>query len=150
MDLKKIVMNLRNDRGLHGNYPIVVRIPHNLGHIVQEKIGYYIVALTKNNELYFHGLKKFTYRYDASKDFVIKLSPFKNYTFQPVGKNLKQITLINDEDYLPFYFFCNVKTSYESEYNAAYLCREFEKLGIKEINMLINHDKEMKDHGKEE
>ncbi len=143
MDLKKIVQNLRNDLGLHGNYPFLVKIPFNHGHIVEDKSGFYILALTKNNELYFHGITKFRYRYDKKKDFSIRLSPFKNYTFQTVGKNLRQITLYNDEDYLPFYYFCNIHNSYEGENNAAYLCKEFDKLGITEKNLIIDKDKEL-------
>lgn len=143
MDLKKIVQNLRNDLGLHGNYPFLVKIPINQGHIVEDKTGFYIVALTKKNELYFHGLTKFRYRYDKTKDFAIKLEPFKNYTFQTVGKNLRQITLVNDEDYLPLYYFCNTHNSYEGENNAAYLCQNLDKLGIKEINLIIDKAKEL-------
>lgn len=150
MDLKKIVQNLRNDLGLHGNYPVVVKIPFNKGHIVEDKSGFYILALTKKNELYFHGITKFRYRYDKTKDFAIRLSPFKHYTFENVGKNLRQITLYNDEDYLPFYYFCNIKGSYEGENNAAYLCKEFDKLGIIEKSLFINNDKELSGENDEE
>lgn len=149
MDLKKIVMDLRNAKGLHGNFPIVVKIPLNQGHIVSDKAGYYVVAITKNNDLYFHGLSKYRMKYQPQKDFAIKLSAFKNYTFQILNKNLKQITLYNENDFLPFIFFANVKSSYESEYNASYMCKEFDRLKIKEINCIIQNDKELVD-GKQE
>lgn len=145
MDLKKIVMNLRKDLVIHGYYPVVVKIPFNMGHIVDSKVGYYVVTLTKDNELYFHGLSKYRMVYDSKKDFVINLSAFKNYTFQIIGKKIKQIMLINDNDFLPFQFFANVKTSYEGECNAAYLCKAFDSMGIKEITRLIDSSKELTD-----
>lgn len=141
MDLKKIVMDLRVAHELTGRYPVVVKIPFNTGHIVEGKKGYYIITLTKNKELKFQALSRFRYRHLADLDFSIDLTKFEKYTYQIIGKNFKEIRLINDRDFLPFCFFAGVKTSYEGENNIAYLCKEFEAMGIPETNIIIEKDK---------
>lgn len=134
MDLKKPVLDLRNAHILKGKYPVIVRIPTNFGHIVESKKGYYIMTLTSDNNLHFYGLSSFRLRYKKERDFEIKLNMFKNYTFIPLSKNLKEVMLINDNDFLPFRFFASVKTSYEGEANVAYMCKVFDQIGIKEIS----------------
>ena len=73
------------------------------------------------------------WKYQPKRDFEIKLNMFKHYAFMPIGKNLRQIMLINENDFLPVRFFAGIKTSYEGEANAAYLCKRFDELGILEV-----------------
>lgn len=150
MDLKKIVMDIRLERNLHGRFPVVVSIPPNPGNIVPFRNGYYVLTLTKDNCLYFHGLSKFRKKYDPNKDFKIMLDPFKNYTYRILTKTVKEVCLINDNEFLPFRFFAGLPTSYEGEYNVSYLCEEFEKRGIIERNIIIpqKKDDEKNEEGK--
>lgn len=133
MDLKIPILKLREAKVLRGHYPIIVKIPVNLGHIVENKRGYYAMTLTNENNLHFYGLSSFTMKYQPKRDFEINLKMFKHYSFMPIGKNLRQIMLINENDFLPVQFFAGVKTSYEGEANAAYLCKRFDELGIIEV-----------------
>lgn len=133
MDLKIPILKLREAKVLRGHYPIIVKIPANLGHIVENKRGYYAMTLTNGNNLHFYGLSSFTMKYQPKRDFEINLKMFKHYSFMPIGKNLRQIMLINENDFLPVQFFAGVKTSYEGEANAAYLCKRFDELGIIEV-----------------
>ncbi len=133
MDLKTPILKLRETKVLRGHYPIIIKIPANYGHIVENKKGYYVITLTNDNNLRFYGLSSFFMKYQPKRDFEIKLNMFKHYAFMPIGKNLRQIMLINENDFLPVRFFAGIKTSYEGEANAAYLCKRFDELGILEV-----------------
>lgn len=133
MDLKAPILKLREAKILRGHYPIIVKIPSNLGHIVETKKGYYAMTLTNENNLHFYGLSSIMLKYQPKRDFEIKLNMFKHYSFMPLGKNMRQIMLINENDFLPIQFFAGVRTSYEGEANAAYLCKKFDEFGIIEV-----------------
>ena len=47
--------------------------------------------------------------------------------------NPKLILDLIENDFLPVRFFAGIKTSYEGEANAAYLCKRFDELGILEV-----------------
>lgn len=133
MDLKKPILKLREAKVLRGHYPVVIKIPTNIGHIVEDRKGYYVVTLTSENNLHFYGISSFGMKYQPKRDFEIKLSMFGHYTFFSIGKNVRQITLFNGKDFLPFQLFAAVKTSYEGEANAAYMCKKFDELGLVEV-----------------
>ena len=132
MDLKQVVLNLRVERNLKGKYPVVVKIPSNMGGICNKK-GFYVMTLYQDKNLYFHGLSSFGFKYKPKKDFAISLDSFRKYVFIPYGKKLRKITLINGQEFMPIHFFSNVPTSYEGECNAATIAKVFDKLGIKEV-----------------
>ena len=92
------------------------------------------MTLGDDYTLNFYGLSKFRNKYQPKRDFNINLKPFKNYAYKILGKHLKELVLVNDEDFLPVRFFANVPTSFEGESNIAYLCKHLDALGIKEIS----------------
>lgn len=86
MDLKTPILKLRETKVLRGHYPIIIKIPANYGHIVENKKGYYVITLTNDNNLRFYGLSSFFMKYQPKRDFEIKLNMFKHYAFMPIGK----------------------------------------------------------------
>lgn len=132
MDLKQIVHNLRVEGNLKGRHPVVVKIPSNMGGICNKQ-GFYVMAYTKDKSLYFHGLTRWRLVYNPKVDFKINLESFEKYSYMPYGKKLRQITLINGEDYLPIHFFCNIKSSYEGECNAVSICNRLDEIGLEEL-----------------
>ncbi len=133
MDLKKPVLELRQKHILRGKYPVYIQIVFNTGNIVESRAGYYIMTLLDDYTLHFYALSRFMNRYQPDRDFSISLKPFKNYAYNILGKHMKEVILINGNDFLPFRFFANVRSSFEGESNVAYLCKHFDNLGIKEI-----------------
>lgn len=140
MDLKKPVLELRQNHVLRGKYPVYVQIAFNTGHIVESRTGYYIMTLVDDYTLRFYGLSKFRNKYQKERDFSINIKLFKYYCYNILGKHMKEVILINENDYLPFRFYANVPTSFEGESNIAYLCKHFDSLGIKEISEIGEKD----------
>ncbi len=133
MNQKQVVLEIRTAKKLRGKYPCVIEIEPNGGKILlDKKLRFFVMTITNDNMLYFHGLTKWLKKYDEEEDFMIKLSAIKAYTRQEKNKYTSQITISTEQGfYVPITLRHGIKGTYESANNMEYILKELEKMGIK-------------------
>lgn len=134
MKYKDITLKLRTAHMLRGERPCVVTIPKNEGKLYSgKKDEMYVMTLTKDNMLYFHGLSKWFKDYEPKMDFRLKLDGIKCYTKESKGKNVFIYTLsTKDGYYFPIRVIHGAKGTYETDVNLEAFERKLRGLGIKE------------------
>lgn len=135
MDYKSITMKLRSARLLRGERPCVVTVPKNNGKIYSgKKDELYIMTLTSDRMLYFHGLTKWFKDYDPKRDFKIKIDGLVAYTVENKTKNVKEYTFSSKNGglYFPIRVIHSAKGTHETDVNMEYVLRKLYSYGIKE------------------
>ncbi len=135
MKYKDLTMKLRAAKVLRGEKPCVVTIPKNDGKVYSGKRDeLYVMTLTKDNMLYFHGLSRWYKDYEPSKDFRIKLDGIVSYSKEFVNKHTDRYVLVtkNGGLFFPIVFFHGLKDTYETDVNTEAFIRRMKSLGIKE------------------
>lgn len=138
-DYKTLTLKLRTNHELRGERPCVVTIPQNGGKIYspeKKKKEMYIMTITKDNKLYFHGLSRWMKEYVPEKDFRVSLSAIVSYTVQDISKTIRQYTLSTKEGlYFPIIVIHGVKGTYETDVNIEKFLSKLRASGIKEAKL---------------
>lgn len=135
MNYKEITLKLRTARQLRGERPCVVTIPKNNGKLYSgKKNELYIMTLTSDKMLYFHGLSKWYKDYVPSRDFRIKIDGLQSYTKQALTKSVDEYTFSTKKGglFFPIRVIHGVKGTYETDVNMEYIIRKLNSYGIKE------------------
>lgn len=137
MDYKELTLKLRVNHELRGERPCVVYIAPNGGKIYSpRKKEMYIMTITNDNKLYFHGLTRFMKEYDPKKDFRVSLDPFKSYTVEDTTKTIRTYTISTENGmYFPIIAIHSVKGTYETDCNIEKFLTKLRGLGIKEVKL---------------
>lgn len=137
MDYKELTLKLRTAHNLRGEKPCVITVPKNNGKLYSGKRNeMYIMTLTKDNMLYFHGLSRWFKDYEPKMDFRLKLDGIVSYTKEALGKSLDEYTLsTKDGLYFPIRVIHGVKGTYETDVNMEAFLRKLRGLGIKEAKL---------------
>lgn len=138
MDYKELTMKLRVNHTLRGERPCVVTIPKNEGKLYSPKKNkeMYIMTMTTDNKLYFHGLTRWLKEYNPTMDFRLSLEAIESYTIQDITKTLRQYTLSTKEGlYFPILAVHNVKGTYETDVNIEKFLSKLRSIGVKEVSL---------------
>lgn len=135
MDYKAITLKLRTARLLRGERPCVVTVPKNKGKIYSgKKDELYVMTLTNDRMLYFHGITKFFKDYDPKRDFKIKIDGLVAYTKEDKTKSVCEYTFSSKNGglYFPIRVIHGVKGTYETDVNMEYILRKLYSYGVRE------------------
>lgn len=139
MDYKALTLKLRTNHELRGERPCVVMIPQNSGKIyspAKKKREMYVMTITKDNKLYFHGISRWMKEYVPEMDFRVSLSAIVSYTIQDINGTIRQYTLSTKEGlYFPILVVHNVKGTYETDVNIEKFLSKLRANGIKEAKL---------------
>jgi hypothetical protein len=133
MNLRKIVMDLRINHNLKGQYPVVIFTMPNKGGVSRRGKGFYVMTFRQgNNDLYFHALSKFLHRYNPKNDFSLRIDKFKKYSLEYLNIGAAKASYISyKNDYFPFGFFTGTRDSAEGQHNFEYILEELQNRGLK-------------------
>lgn len=131
---KKITLELRVNRYLHGDKPCVITIIPNEGKIFSPKKNQmFVMTVLKDNKLYFHRISNFFHDYLPEEDFRLSLEKVKAYTIESKKKNIKRYTLSTNEGlYFQFDVLTGLKETYETDHNLESIKSVMRSMGIKE------------------
>lgn len=130
-------MKLRVNHELRGERPCVVTIPPNAGKIYSpKKKEMYVMTLTKDNKLYFHGISKWMKEYVPERDFRLSLDAVTSYTIEDLTKSTRMYTLSTKEGiFFPIVVIHGVNGTYETDVNVEKFLSKMRSLGIKEVSL---------------
>ncbi len=131
---KKITLELRVNRYLHGDKPCVITVIPNDGKIFSPKKNQmYVMTILNDNKLYFHRISNFFHDYMPNEDFRLSLDKVKAYTIESKKKNLKRYTLSTNEGlFFQFDVLSGLKETYETDHNLESIKSTMRSMGIKE------------------
>lgn len=134
MKFKDITLKLRTEGHLRGEKPCVVVVPKNNGKLYSGKNDEtYVMTITKDRMLYFHGLSRWFKEYEPKKDFRLKLDGIKSYTKDKVNKVTDLYTFSTSTGlYFPIKVVHSMKGTYETDVNLSAVLRKIKSYGIKE------------------
>lgn len=137
MKYKEITLRIRTQHLLRGEKPCVVCVPKNNGKIYTgTKDEHYVMTITKDKMLYFHGLTKWTKSYKPEMDFKIKIEALSEYTKEDLNKTTTLYTFSTKEGlYFPIRVFHSVSATYETDNNLEVILRKIRNLGVKEVRL---------------
>src|SRR5574344_451766 len=104
MNRKEIVLEMRSTGKLIGTRPAVVSVFKNYG-LINNKGGYFVLSIKKDEGLMFQSLSKFLKIYNPKKNFYVDVKDIKSFVLREQSKYLMMLYLyFNDKKFLPLYY----------------------------------------------
>ena len=117
MDLKSLVLKMRQDQVLKGKRPAVIKCLKNIGEVYKGPSRFFILSY-KENKLHFQGLTKVFNRYNSKLDFDLLINDITKVEI--VKSRFQDFVYIylKDNKFILFIYYIDLKGTYESMVNA--------------------------------